>query len=335
MVGLKPPWWHRDTAERYWLEFTDRLDLGANLRAPQLDEAGRENWRYSLFKLAKIGDLVFHYHKPHDALVAVSRVAGEWQPRPIVWGARGTFARAKGVQPHERPGYVVPLADYTRLAVPLRLEDLRKQKPVLRKMMETLRLRHPGHAIYFPFELAERPVRPLQGYAFKLPKEFVRLFQLNELAAVLQDDSLRNSIDTVRQPGQGFVANTEVRLVLERHAMAIALRHFRSRGFRVRNVSRTHPYDVLAENGHKILTIEVKGTAGRGHSVFLTRNEVEHARRDSSSAVLFVVHGIQVAQNGGRLTACGGQVHVELPWVIDEGLLEALQYRYTMPSHLT
>jgi hypothetical protein len=329
-MNQQDAWWHGDPAERYWLEFTDRADLGADLRAPELDESGRQNWRYSLFKLANVDDVVFHYHKPHDAVVAVSRISGPWQQRPIVWGARGTFARAKGVLPHERPGYVVPLKDYTPLATPLRLEQLREQKALMQELTSALRRRYPGRPIYFPFELAQRPVRPLQGYAFKLPREFVGAFQLDE-SALVSDPLATVKVIRTRGAGQGFVTNTEARRAVERHAMAIALRYYRKRGFRVQNVSRTCPYDVLAVRGDEVLTIEVKGTAGAGESVFLTRNEVDHARSESAKAVLFVVYGVDVTTVDGRFKASEGQIRIHSPWIVDEGILEALQFRYSLP----
>ncbi len=85
----KPPWWAADPTKCYWIEFTDRDDLGSNLRAPAVDESGKENWRYALFKQAALGDIVFHYHTPQDAIIGVSRIAGPWFPQSIVWGARG------------------------------------------------------------------------------------------------------------------------------------------------------------------------------------------------------------------------------------------------------
>ncbi|MET8260733.1 hypothetical protein [Micromonospora sp. NPDC005205] len=41
-------WWQDDPAECYWLEITDRNDIGANVQALQRDGSGRENWSYAL-----------------------------------------------------------------------------------------------------------------------------------------------------------------------------------------------------------------------------------------------------------------------------------------------
>ena len=54
-------WWAGRPAEIYWLETTDRADLGVDLRAPQRDDGGAENWSYALLTEVEDGDVVFHY----------------------------------------------------------------------------------------------------------------------------------------------------------------------------------------------------------------------------------------------------------------------------------
>lgn len=171
-------WWDGNPAERYWLEATDRNDIGADLRAPLLDSAGKDNWRYTLFREAKPGDLVFHYDGNANAVTSVSVVDGAPFERPIVWAARGTYARERGATPVEVPGYVVPLRNHRALSKPLTLEELRSRKSQLETMVAQLRARYGDQALYFPFELSARPVRPMQGYAFKLPAAFVAAFGL-------------------------------------------------------------------------------------------------------------------------------------------------------------
>jgi hypothetical protein len=127
-------WWSGLEEERYWLEATDRKDIGANLQAPHHDSTGHENWRYSLFKEAKPGDIVFHYDKNPEAggIVGWSQVAGPWREKPVIWAARGTFARARGEEPHERFGFEVPLASYRQLRQAITLQELRSLTPELR-----------------------------------------------------------------------------------------------------------------------------------------------------------------------------------------------------------
>ena len=166
-------WWSGREEELFWLEATDRSDVGTDLRAPLADDAHRPNWRYGLFRHAKIGDVVFHYDKKIGAITSVSRIAGAAEEAPIVWAARGTYARERGAVPVEVPGYRIPLAEHKMLTAPVLLEDLRAARSLLGELYEAIPSRR---ARYFPFELSARPVRLLQGYAFKLPASVVAAF---------------------------------------------------------------------------------------------------------------------------------------------------------------
>jgi hypothetical protein len=168
-------WWERKAEERYWLESTDRDDIGTDLRAPLTDGGGDDNWRYGLFREAKVGDLVFHYDKRAGAITSVSRVAGEPVDAPIVWAARGSYARERGAVPVEVPGYRLPLSDHRPLNPAITLEALRARRAEIGALRDAL-VAETGGPLYFPFELADRPLRPLQGYAFKLPARFVEAF---------------------------------------------------------------------------------------------------------------------------------------------------------------
>lgn len=170
------PWWRGIPAERYWLESTDRPDIGTNLKAPLADASGRANWRYTLFRQAEVDDVVFHYDVGQGAITSWSRVSGLPEELPIVWAARGSYARERGAMATELPGYVVPLDSHSILRQPLTLDELRSQATKVKAIARRL----PGEsrqAHYFPFELSDRhPLRLLQGYAFKLPAEFVTAF---------------------------------------------------------------------------------------------------------------------------------------------------------------
>lgn len=51
-------WWAEDRDEVFWMEITDRTNLGADLNAPQLADDGNEFWGYSLLKEIGDGDVV-------------------------------------------------------------------------------------------------------------------------------------------------------------------------------------------------------------------------------------------------------------------------------------
>src|SRR5262245_41443890 len=181
-------WWSQQPGERYWLEATDREDIGADLRAPETDESGRDNWRYTLFKDAQVGDVVLHYdkHPSSRGIVGWSSVTGRPSIAPIAWAARGSYARDKGIKPHERPGFLVPLAEFHKLPVPVTLDQIRSRESRLRALVVELE-RNYGKPLYFPFELSsKRPIRLLQGYAFKLPRGFLEQFPA--LEAIFQQE---------------------------------------------------------------------------------------------------------------------------------------------------
>jgi len=83
-------WWAKWPDQRFWLEATDRTDIGADLRAPDVDESGAENWRYTLFKAASPGDIVLHYDSRSEpnGIIGWSIVAGKPRSANITWRAR-------------------------------------------------------------------------------------------------------------------------------------------------------------------------------------------------------------------------------------------------------
>lgn len=329
-------WWASEPSERFWLETTNREDLGVDLRAPLTNESGADDWHYSIIKLARRGDVVFHYHTPQDAIVAASVVAGPWTSRSIVWAARGTVARDKGIKPHERPGLVVPLTNFTSLTAPLTLGRLRELKAWLSDLKTDLEKKH-GRPVYLPFEISSRPVRLLQGYGFKLARDFVlglpELAQYADLGGPIQPEIVQPGAGSGSiQGGQGYIAPAEVRRVVEEHAMRAATSHFQALGYSIEDVSRTMPFDLCATLGQEEVHVEVKGTTGSAESVFLTRNEVIHASENPGRAALFVLSGIVLKDKGVSLVAAGGVVNLWHPWVLDSEALEPLQYRYKLPS---
>jgi hypothetical protein len=190
-LGMATPtiWWKGDLRERFWLESTDRRDIGADLRAPLSDDSGSDNWRYTLFREAQVGDLVFHYDKRLAAIASVSRIAGPPTPAPIVWAARGSYARDRGAELAELPGYRMALDHHQALVEPVTLDRLRAAAPNIRALHDALRSRL-GGPLYFPFELSDRPLRALQGYAFKLPADFVDAFPPLRRAVAASEVSL-------------------------------------------------------------------------------------------------------------------------------------------------
>ncbi|MBD85884.1 MAG: hypothetical protein CL743_05135, partial [Chloroflexi bacterium] len=171
-------WWLDQDNERYWLESTDRKDIGADLYAPIYDDSGKENWRYTLLRALNIGDVVFHYYKPHQAIISRSVVASLATETPVVWGAKGESARNRGTKPYRRPGLKVLLKDYEELSEFVPLEFIRANASGMQQSKKDLEDRY-GKPIYAPIEFSlRRPPRMLQGYMFKLPADYVRILGL-------------------------------------------------------------------------------------------------------------------------------------------------------------
>jgi hypothetical protein len=109
---------------------------------------------------AKPGNIVLHYDSRTEpnGIVGWSVVAGAPRAEPITWGARGSYAREKGIKPHERAGYVIPLSGFQRLATPVTLTRIRALEPTLAAVLADLKRKY-REPLYFPFELS--PKRPL------------------------------------------------------------------------------------------------------------------------------------------------------------------------------
>jgi hypothetical protein len=170
-------WWEKKPSEIFWLEVTGRSDIGVNLKAPQTNEHGDEFWSYSLLKCVHHGDVVFHYNRTKQAIVARSIATGQLWIDKITWAARGAYAREARIQPHTRPGWYVGLENFELLKTPLELSLIRTFQKETSNLMSELAI-EVGAPLYFPFEMGDiRPMRPMQGYLFKLPFFFTKLFK--------------------------------------------------------------------------------------------------------------------------------------------------------------
>ncbi len=180
-------WWDEDLSELYWLEVTERPDIGADLRAPQKNGSSDDYWSYSLVREVKDGDFVLHYRKADHTIRHWSRASGGWWEDDIFWGARGTAGRSH--EPFDRPGWVHGLEGPFPLQTPVTLQELRHAEPALRNIRNSLRSLH-GDPLYFPFEIGDRrPLRAAQGYLFKLPAAAAALILGGqELAGFAQSD---------------------------------------------------------------------------------------------------------------------------------------------------
>jgi hypothetical protein len=175
-------WWREATDEIYWLEITDRPDIGTDLKAPQRRDDGSEFWGYSLITHAGHGDIVFHYRRQQHAIVAWSRIAGGWWEDDIIWAAHGTTARGLNVSPYKRSGWKVGLTDHQELDSQLTLAAIREHTARVLAIEEDLERQY-GKILYLAFNRYGGSLRPQQGYLTKLPYAIVQLFPTLQKAA--------------------------------------------------------------------------------------------------------------------------------------------------------
>jgi hypothetical protein len=184
-AGHVNEWWASDPQQRFWLEITDRRDIGVDLHCPQRDADGNRTPGYSLIWWVQIDDIIFHYDRNAHAITAWSRAAGPVTEAPTVWLSHRATTRRRLLQERAQPGWWLDLDGPFTLDPPLTLTQIRESALALRAMLEALRADHPG-SLYFPFSFyGGIEPRPQQPYLNKLPVEFVELFPSLGVAAEL------------------------------------------------------------------------------------------------------------------------------------------------------
>ena len=166
-------WWSTDDRERFWLEITDRSDLGVDLNAPRVGRNGREQWHYSLIWEVRPGDVVFHYHRVggESAIVAWSLAWGDVRDSEVVWAPHA----GDRAEPILQPGWRLTLEGAHPIDRPVTFAEIRLAEGELRRIEAELIERY-GRPLYTPFEMGTRAIRPKQAYLTKLPADFVGTF---------------------------------------------------------------------------------------------------------------------------------------------------------------
>lgn len=181
-------WWHGDPSEVFWLEITDRADLGVDLNAPAEREEGGSYWSYAFVREVREGDVVLHYRaRPVNAITHWSRAVGDPYVDQVYWGAHGQASGRGPVSPYWRAGWRHPLDGPYELAQPVTADRLRAAENSIRAVYDQLLAEHREASIYFPFQLSStRPLRAFQGYLTKFPRALTdalpQLMEVRQLA---------------------------------------------------------------------------------------------------------------------------------------------------------
>ncbi|MDL4817733.1 DUF3883 domain-containing protein [Actinomadura opuntiae] len=338
-TGSLNRWWDQDPAERFWMEITDRPDLGSNLQALQRNGTGGEFWSYSLVTAIKPGDVVLHWHKSlhgQPGIVGHSIAADGPYDDQLIWDARGTYGQQRPVNTHPQPAWRYELTGYTPLHAPIGQQALRPLEDQLHAIKCDLEARING-PLYFPFVFSpSRPLRTAQAYLVKVPAAMLNLLpelaRLNDLVPAASTS--RRVLARLRRPrsrtGAGYLADPALRKAIEEHAVRRARDLYPDHD--ITDVGAICSYDLRAVKGDEEIHIEVKGSTGTADAVELTINEVTHARTTARTDLVVVDQITWQRQSDGTIQTSGGRCRHWTTWQPDEMDLRPTRYRYTLPN---
>jgi hypothetical protein len=285
VAGELNAWWLDDPDERYWLEVTDRPDVGVDLHAPQRDARGNPSPGYSLMWWVNAGDVVFHYQRDRQEITGWSRAVGRVVEAPVVWLSHRGATRRRISSARPQAGWWLDLDGPFELEASLTLEELRARGSVVRAVLDELRARKSG-ALYFPFSFyGGTELRPMQPYLNKLPAALVSALPELAVAAGLAGTTeamVGSEVDVTRDLGTeyraaGFTNLPDVRdpfsvdpAVVERglrghaetqNALAAALS---AAGYVPRSPRADEPnFDLAWQHDGVVYVAEVKSTTPR------------------------------------------------------------------------
>jgi len=282
-------WWDSVPGERSWVEITDRTDIGADLKCPQMNKAGKTDHSYSLINLIWPGDIVFHYSTPVGGFVGASVAGGPVEQRPIVWTPHSVSARS--IKKHDKPvpGWWLPVYGYLPLIHPLELKSLQNPKddPWIRQWTVQMQATVVG-PVEAPFQCRTDGLRAAQGYLAKMPSAFVRRWtSLSDLADELAPvQEKMDRLGEVFTPGKttgaavlklksegdylvAIKAGTQKRTRTHERIVRIAAEWLKAHNA---DPTTPHPVDLQITAPKKVI-FEVKPIEGRG-SLFAVREAV-------------------------------------------------------------
>ncbi|MET3206280.1 UNVERIFIED_ORG: hypothetical protein ABIB21_003099 [Arthrobacter sp. UYEF13] len=129
--------------------------------------------------------------------------------------------------------------------------------------------------------------------------------------------------------GQGLQMDAAFRKAIEDAAQDRLMSHYRDRGWTVTDTRQNRPYDAVADKGAERIYLEAKGTQSQGHSVIVTRNEVDHARQHSGSCVMGIWAGMRLVD--GVVDPEAGVFRI-LPFSPDDHELRPRDFDWTLPA---
>ncbi|MBT2522760.1 protein NO VEIN domain-containing protein [Arthrobacter sp. ISL-28] len=327
-------WWKADSRERYWMEISNRDLIGENLIAPQVNDAGLEEWSYETVRYVRPGDIVLHWRKNHGpALTGYSHCSSSAVASSLEWQSRGSYGRQRPAHGQE-DAWEAMLQGYRELKAPIPLSAVRALEPTIRSIRSELIAVHGKKPLYFPFAISDkRAIRAAQAYLVKFPAALVDAMpDLKELGQVAVDvpadeptPRTRPSTSKSGRSGYGRQPDPDRRKAVEQYAVKQVIDHFESLGFATADVGATEAWDVTVIRGNEITHIEVKGSTTERLAVDITEGEVRHA--EDQRTMLIVIDQIDLDTG---LNCSGGRWRYWSSWVPSRSTLVPTAYRHPL-----
>lgn len=131
------------------------------------------------------------------------------------------------------------------------------------------------------------------------------------------------------ETGQGFVANSKVKIAIERYAVEAAIDYYNEKGA-LEIIELGKPYDLRVVLLDQELHVEVKGSTRKLSSVTLTRNEVSHAQTYPGTQ-LFVLDEMKLTTDqDGTIAITGGRKRIWENWVPATSSLQVVAYSHML-----
>jgi hypothetical protein len=334
-------WWESSLEEKFWVESTDRTDIGRNLLAPISTHAGQK-----LVAFVEDGDVVFHYYQPTKSIVAFSVAKGFPKIDEIRWPDR----KKSDIS----PAYKIDLINYTELDEPITLKEIQEKQASIREIKAALDKKYDGKSIYFPFQIPkEKVIQPAQGaYLSKIPKAVVDLFpsavmqlgqdiapEISNIKTPITSKLATYKPTTPRAPAEssyGIQTDEKKKKATELRGMALATEYLEKLGYSVEDVSaqKRLGYDLRAVKGEEVVGVEVKSSIMSRIEVSVTTAEVEYAQIAGVEfrSLLYVVDQIVCTKDGDEYKTSGGRERFWWDWNPDSDSLTPIDYRFTLPT---
>jgi len=333
-------WWESSLEEKFWVESTDRTDIGRNLLAPISTHAGQK-----LVAFVEDGDVVFHYYQPTKSIVAFSVAKGFPKIGEIRWPDRKKSEIS--------PAYKIDLINYTELDEPITLKEIQDKQESIRTIKSALDKKYDGKSIYFPFQIPkEKVIQPAQGaYLSKMPKALVDLFpaavqqlgqdiapEISHIKAPITSKLATYKPTSPKPPAEssyGIQTDEKKKKATELRGMALATSYLEKLGYSVEDVSsqKRLGYDLRAVKGDEVVGVEVKASIMSRIEVAVTTAEVEYAQiaGEEFRSLLYVVDQITCTKDGVEYKTSGGRERFWWDWNPDADSLTPIDYRFTLP----